>query len=816
MIEVKLPTPPTSPNVLQSALDAHIKWAIKSGSIVQMGERIARLSYYPHGLIQHTGSVNKADAALAPPRNNIRAKMKKRWGGSNAAAAASLESATEPTVTNNDLSISSESNGISMDIRSPASGILRIVYSETIVTNAIQIENQQSTVANIVLAAIEPCEHPALVGTLCAVCGMDTRASNVVVDLTNNEKEHEQESQQVRTILRREYGDSRHESSNGIEISTGDTTSSTDGVTNLTNNNQDNSSTRPIDTKTTKPSSSMIPNTSKSSNVRSLSSLLSGAKSTQEMQQHQKVQKRPPRNPDKLTANHNTQSTTTDSTMTQMTVSGGVTMTISDAEAKSISEADAKKLRESKQLCLVLDLDHTLLHATDDYRAGRFIADEIFASETEDKTEPNPQKRTDVRSILLPVEMPPEQYQQYIQRQQYQMQQSNQARPALPPIPNQKLRHFVKLRPHLKKFFESIQSTYKLSVYTAGTRAYAERIAVMICRHLAGALLDEEDLFNLRARVREKDDEVKRYKNWTERQKQLKLAKERDATTDSFKGKKNGGTSKVKKKGVSFSVGGGTHDNTDLDSNKETGEADREDEQLAVRVSDSLNVSQDEKNDNAIDVSSKRSADSRNATYIPRKKRKVESDSLIALIAPPLKKEASASDNIQLDEAEELKDPSVERDKLRKQLQEAEALEVEATGLRRKLFGSRIVSRTDVGDLGADVKSLKRVFPCGGVMVRMKLTFLYYFSEIHHQIFISHSFKAAIVDDRDDVWANAKNNESGRPGEPPDNLLLVRPYHWKPFSGYRWVLCFLFILFVLQSTDCLCSLLLSHGWPQRY
>jgi RNA polymerase II subunit A-like phosphatase len=41
------------------------------------------------------------------------------------------------------------------------------------------------------------------------------------------------------------------------------------------------------------------------------------------------------------------------------------------------------------------------------------------------------------------------------------------------------------------------------------------------------------------------------------------------------------------------------------------------------------------------------------------------------------------------------------------------------------------------------------------------------------------------VDDREDVWANDKNNDTGRPGEPPDNLLLVRPYHWKPFSGYR-------------------------------
>ena len=737
MIQVKLP-PPTSPNALQSALDAHIKWAVKSGSIVQMGERIARLTYYPHGLIQQAGSVSKADAALAPPQNSIRAKMKKRWGGGNAAAASSLESATEPMATNNnDSSISNESNGISMDIRSPASGFLRIIYSETIVTNAIQMHNQQSTPVNIVLAAIEPCEHPALVGSLCAVCGMDTRTSTVVVDLTNDdEKERKQERQQVRTILRREHGDSRHESSVGIENSTSGTPgSATDGVTNLTSQNQNNTSTTPSDTKITKPSNSMTSNTAKSSNVRSLSSILSGAKSTQEMQQHQKPQKRPPRNPARIVANHNTQTTSTDRNMTQMTVSGGVTLTISEAEAKSISEADAKKLRESKQLCLVLDLDHTLLHATDDYRAGRFVADEIFDSETEDaKTKPNPNKRDDVRSILLPVEMPPEQYEQYIQRQQYQMQQSNQARPALPPIPNQKLRHFVKLRPHLKEFFESIESTYKLSVYTAGTRAYAERIAVMICRHLVGALLDEEDLTNLRVRVREKDDELKRYKNWIERQKQLRLAKERDAIADSSNGKKNGGTSKVKKKGVSFSEDAEAHDKADLSSNNETKQANVEDEQLAVRVNDSLNVSPEETTTE--DVSSKRNTDGPNATYIPRKKRKVKSDSLISLIAPPSKEEAPTlieTNNLQLDEKQELKDPTVERDYLRKQLQEAEALEVEATGLRRKLFGSRIVSRTDVGDLGADVKSLKRVFPCGGVMVsEQNHLSLRFFCEIHH------------------------------------------------------------------------------------
>ena len=60
------------------------------------------------------------------------------------------------------------------------------------------------------------------------------------------------------------------------------------------------------------------------------------------------------------------------------------------------------------------------------------------------------------------------------------------------------------------------------------------------------------------------------------------------------------------------------------------------------------------------------------------------------------------------------------------------------------MFGSRIVSRSDVGDLGANVKSLKRVFPDGGRM-------------------------SVILDDREDVWANAKDNDrlftGGRKGE---------------------------------------------------
>ena len=103
---------------------------------------------------------------------------------------------------------------------------------------------------------------------------------------------------------------------------------------------------------------------------------------------------------------------------------------------------------------------------------------------------------------------------------------------------------------------------------------------------------------------------------------------------------------------------------------------------------------------------------------------------------------------------------------LKAELEEAERLEKETIEMRKRVFGSRIVSRSDVGDLGRDVKSLKRIFPCGGTM-------------------------AAVVDDREDVWANAKDNNtnpedkaSSRHGEPPENLLLVKPYHWQPFVGF--------------------------------
>jgi RNA polymerase II subunit A-like phosphatase len=227
------------------------------------------------------------------------------------------------------------------------------------------------------------------------------------------------------------------------------------------------------------------------------------------------------------------------------------------------------------------------------------------------------------------------------------------------------MRHFVKLRPYLKEFFAQIQSTYQLSIYTAGTRAYAEQVAVMICRYLIGAILDEEGLNELRSKVKQNDDEFRRCMANVARLKQLQLTKA--SSTDVVTSKASS-----KNKSVSFGVGSDGGDT---------------DEQGAAEVSYANSMASG-------------------------------------------KGQANEMNNCQLaDREKQLLRLSEERDRLRQELKDSEELELQATELRRKLFGSRIVSRTDVGDLGKDVKSLKRVFPCGGLMVR-RLGFACYYLSI--------------------------------------------------------------------------------------
>ncbi|GMH98121.1 hypothetical protein TrST_g6744 [Triparma strigata] len=240
-----------------------------------------------------------------------------------------------------------------------------------------------------------------------------------------------------------------------------------------------------------------------------------------------------------------------------LTVSGGHTLRVSSSYASQHSLLERKRLRSKRKLSLVLDLDHTLVHCVSDERAREHLGND------------------ELRTFLLPFD--------------------NIKFPSPEDIfnatnPFHCARHYLKLRPNLKTFLTSSHECYELTIYTAGTRYYALKVAHAICRYIVGA--DDVDYFN-----------------------------------------------------------------------------------------------------------------SENAT---------------------------------------------EKEK-------------EAIQLRKDMFGSRIVSRSDVGDLGANVKSLKRVFPDGGRM-------------------------SVILDDREDVWANAKDNDrlftGGRKGEPPSNLLYICPYRWSVFRAF--------------------------------
>lgn len=298
--------------------------------------------------------------------------------------------------------------------------------------------------------------------------------------------------------------------------------------------------------------------------------------------------------------------------MSQVTVSGGITMQISSAEAMSLAQSQINRLSEQRKLSLVLDLDHTLVHATADPRASQY------------------DDRDDVRMLLLPTEN------------------------------GMTMHHRVKLRPHLKVFLE--QPHYEITVYTAGTRLYAEQITMVLSRYMVGAELDHFRILQLQNRVKNAEKKL-----------QDQVNKE----------------------------GNGESDFQEIDQ--------RSDEKVAAR---------DE------------------GSSPPRKRVR------FGIPAPNLK-----TDKVGFTQADV--------DALVAELKAAEEKENEALELRQKIFGSRIFSRTDVGDLGRDVKSLKRIFPCGGTM-------------------------SVIVDDREDVWANAKENSS----ETPHNLLVVRPYHWEPFAGF--------------------------------
>lgn len=121
---------------------------------------------------------------------------------------------------------------------------------------------------------------------------------------------------------------------------------------------------------------------------------------------------------------------------------GNTALRVSRDEAQRLEWNAKKRLLEARKLSLVVDLDQTIIHATVDPTVGEWMAD---------PSNPNHEAVTDVRRFQL-----------------------------LEDGPCQGNWYYVKLRPGLKHFLETISQLYELHIYTMGTRAYAVNIAAIV------------------------------------------------------------------------------------------------------------------------------------------------------------------------------------------------------------------------------------------------------------------------------------------------------------------------------------------------
>ena len=119
----------------------------------------------------------------------------------------------------------------------------------------------------------------------------------------------------------------------------------------------------------------------------------------------------------------------------RVTVIGGKNIVLTQEEARKDAELITERLLSTRKLALVLDLDHTLLHATHDRRVHEFGWDMTCP---------------DVQTI-------------YLQEAQ---------KKGKPPSP-----HYLKLRPGLGAMLQELHECYQLYIYTHGTRQYAEAVA---------------------------------------------------------------------------------------------------------------------------------------------------------------------------------------------------------------------------------------------------------------------------------------------------------------------------------------------------
>jgi RNA polymerase II subunit A C-terminal domain phosphatase len=118
-------------------------------------------------------------------------------------------------------------------------------------------------------------------------------------------------------------------------------------------------------------------------------------------------------------------------------------LTISQDEANKIDEEAKRRLLAARKLSLVVDLDQTIIHAA---------VDPTIAEWQKDIENPNYEAVKDVRAFQLIDDGPGMRGCWY----------------------------YIKLRPGLEQFLESISEIYEMHIYTMGTRQYAQQIANIV------------------------------------------------------------------------------------------------------------------------------------------------------------------------------------------------------------------------------------------------------------------------------------------------------------------------------------------------
>ncbi|KAG7339823.1 NLI interacting factor-like phosphatase [Nitzschia inconspicua] len=362
--------------------------------------------------------------------------------------------------------------------------------------------------------------------------------------------------------------------------------------------------------------------------------------------------------------------------LTQVTVSGGITMTVSQQEGQCMAQWDANRLYRQQRLSLVLDLDHTLNNNTN-----------------------NKTSAAGVRTIRLPLHegtTDPLQLQQPSNHLHHQQQQWAQ--------------HYVKLRPHVNDLLRWIESTYEVSVYTAGTKHYAEEATMVLCRNLVGSNRDWDDIERLRYQVQVQLQMA--YHHYQQQQQQIMINDtSRNNKTNTMDNTDDIGNNNVaaKNKRTNDQIQQQQLQQKEDDKEKEEEIMDMNDDDdddnddtkhkpvkkkpkkisfapVSTVEQEHTNHHQDEENNNPITTTRTTTTSSYHHTKSDHNNMITKDD----------------------DEEEEL-------ERLQQELVQADELEQAARRLRQKLFGSRVYSRTDLGDLGQHVKSHKRIFPwlCG-------------------------------------------------------------------------------------------------------